>query len=172
MARPLDTMSFFAGIVVWIVVVNAIVIISLVTALTLKTREYEIGVLLSIGVSKLKVVGQLFLELIIVAFIGFALASVSGSLMAGRVGDMVLDFQTTSEAQYEEQDSGYVFVHSTDYFTSVTQDDLLAEYHVSVSPLLIGEIFLLGTGVVLIAIVIPSFMIMRLNPKQILLEQN
>ena len=172
MARPLDTMSFFANIVVWIVVVNAVVIISLVTALTLKTREYEIGVLLSIGVSKLKIVLQLFLELIIVAFIGFTLASVSGSLMAGSVGDMVLDFQTTSEAKYEEEDSGYVFVSSTDYFTTVTQDDLLSEYHVSVSPLLIAEIFVLGTGVVLIAIVIPSFMIMRLNPKQILLEQN
>ena len=42
----------------------------------------------------------------------------------------------------------------------------------SVSPALILEIYLLGTAVVLIAIVIPSFMIMRLNPKQILLEQN
>lgn len=171
MARPLDTMSFFANIVVWIVVVNAIVIISLVTALTLKTREYEIGVLLSIGVSKVKIVLQLFLELIIVAFIGFTLASISGSLMAGSVGDMVLDFQTSSDAQYET-DEGYSFINSTDYFTSVTQDDLLSEYHVSVSPLLIAEIFILGTGVVLIAIVIPSFMIMRLNPKQILLEQN
>ncbi len=172
MARPLDTMSFFAGIVVWIVVVNAIVIISLVTALTLKTREYEIGVLLSIGVSKIKIVLQLFLELIIVAFIGFTLASISGSLMAGSVGDMVLDFQTSSDAKYESEDNGYTFVNSSDYFTSVTQDDLLSEYHVSVSPLLIAEIFILGTGVVLIAIVIPSFMIMRLNPKQILLEQN
>ena len=172
MARPLDTMSFFAGIVVWIVVVNAIVIISLVTALTLKTREYEIGVLLSIGVSKIKIVLQLFLELIIVAFIGFTLASVSGSLMAGSVGDMVLDFQTSSDAKYDSDDSGYTFVNSSDYFTSVTQDDLLSEYHVSVSPLLIAEIFILGTGVVLIAIVILSFMIMRLNPKQILLEQN
>lgn len=173
MARPLDTMSFFANIVVWIVIVNAVVIISLVTALTLKTREYEIGVLLSIGVSKLKIVLQLFLELIVVAFIGFGLASVSGSLMAGSVGDMVLDFQTSSDAQYADtENSGYVFVNSTDYFTSVTQDDLLSEYHVSVSPLLILEIFILGTGVVLIAIVIPSFMIMRLNPKQILLEQN
>ena len=164
-------MSFFANIVVWIVVVNAIVIISLVTALTLKTREYEIGVLLSIGVSKVKIVLQLFLELIIVAFIGFTLASISGSLMAGSVGDMVLDFQTSSDAQYET-DEGYSFINSTDYFTSVTQDDLLSEYHVSVSPFLIAEIFILGTGVVLIAIVIPSFMIMRLNPKQILLEQN
>ena len=172
MARPLDTMSFFASIVVWIVVVNAVVIISLVTALTLKTREYEIGVLLSIGVSKLKIVMQLFIELIIVAFIGFGFASLSGSLMAGNVGDMVLNFQTTSEAKYESEESGYMFSDPNDYFTTVTQDDLLSEYHVSVSPLLIAEIFLLGTGVVLIAIVIPSFMIMRLNPKQILLEQN
>ncbi len=173
MARPLDTMSFFAGIVVWIVVINAIVIISLVTALTLKTREFEIGVLLSIGVSKFKIVAQLFVELIVLAFIGFGLASVSGSLMAGRVGELVLDYQTTSDQKYEdEDDDSYMWTSSTDYFTTVTQDQLLSEYHVSVSPLLILEIFLLGTGVVLIAIVIPSFMIMRLNPKQILLEQN
>ena len=173
MARPLDTMSFFASIVVWIVVLNAVVIISLVTALTLKTREFEIGVLLSIGVSKLKIVAQLFVELIVLAFIGFGFASISGSLMAGRVGELVLDYQTTSDQKYESDDEdSYVWTSSTDYFTTVTQDQLLSEYHVSVSPLLIVEIFLLGTGVVLIAIVIPSFMIMRLNPKQILLEQN
>ena len=171
MARPLDTMSFFANIVVWIVVINAIVIISLVTALTLKTREYEIGVMLSIGVSKQMVVLQLFLELMLIAIVGFSLASVSGSLAAGKVGEMVLDFQTTSEAQYEDSDSSsYFFSSSSDYFTQVTQDEMLSEYHVSVSPLLIGEIFLLGTGVVLIATLIPSLMIMRLNPKQILLS--
>ena len=58
------------------------------------------------------------------------------------------------------------------YFTEVSQEQLLSEYHVRVSPKLIAEIYILGTGVVLLAIVIPSFMIMRLNPKQILLEQN
>ena len=174
MARPLDTLSFFANIVVWIVVVNAVVIISLVTALTLKTREFEIGVLLSIGVSKAKVVLQLFAELFVIAVIGFGLASVSGSLLAGKVGETVLNYQTASDAQYEtdDNDGGYYFSDSTDYFTEVTQEDLLSQYHVSVSPLLIGKIYLLGTGVVLIAIIIPSFMIMRLNPKQILLEQN
>ena len=170
MARPLDTMSFFANIVVWIVVINAIVIISLVTALTLKTREYEIGVLLSIGVSKIKMVMQLFLELLIIAIIGFTLASISGSLAAGKVGDMVLDFQTNSDAQYEDSDNASMFQQSDSYFTQVTQEDIFSEYHVSVSPLLIGEIFLLGAGVVLIATVIPSMMIMRLNPKQILLS--
>ena len=172
LARPLDTMSFFANIVVWIVIINAIVIISLVTALTLKTREYEIGVLLSIGVSKVKVVWQLFVELILIALLGFTLAVGSGSLMASKVGDMVLDFQTNADAQYETMEEGYYYSFGADYFTQVTQDDLLREYHVSVSPLLILEIYILGTAVVLIAIVIPSVMIMRLNPKQILLEQN
>ena len=175
MARPLDTLSFFANIIVWIVVINAIVIISLVTALTLKTREYEIGVLLSMGVSKLKVVGQLFAELIIIAIAGFTLAVASGSVMAGKVGEAVLEYQTASEAQYEDGNNygqTYYWAGDGNYFTEVSQEQLLSEYHVRVSPKLIAEIYILGTGVVLLAIVIPSFMIMRLNPKQILLEQN
>ena len=173
LARPLDTMSFFANIVVWIVVVNAVVIISLVTALTLKTREYEIGVLLSLGVSKIKVIGQLFVELIVIAAVGFLLAAGSGSLIAGKVGDAVLEYQTNTEAKYDtESDDIYYWSDSTDYFTEVTQDDLLSQYHVSVSLGLILEIYLIGTAVVLIAIMVPSAMIMRLNPKQILLETN
>lgn len=174
LARPLDTLSFFSNIVVWIVVINAIVIITLVTALTLKTREYEIGVMLSIGVSKLKVVLQLFLELILVALIGFTLSVVSGSVLAGKVGDIVLDYQTASDAQYGDinNNGGYYYYGDTNYFTEVSQDEILSQYSVSVSPKLIGEIYLLGSGVVLLAIIIPSFMIMRLNPKQILLEQN
>ncbi len=174
MSRPLDTLSFFANIIVWIVVINAVVIITLVTALTLKTREYEIGVLLSMGVSKLKVVGQLFVELIIIALCGFTFAVASGSLMAREVGDRVLKYQTDTEAQYETGEIGgsYYWIGDGNYFTDVSQEQLLANYRVSVSPKLIGEIYLLGTAVVLTAIVIPSFMIMRLNPKQILLEQN
>lgn len=175
MARPLDTLSFFSNIVVWIVIINAIVIISLVTALTLKTRQYEMGVLVSIGVSKMKVVAQLFYELILIAIIGFAFASVSGTLMAGQVGDMVLNYQTEANAKYEDgddMDGGWGWNNTDAYFTEITQEDLLEQYHVTVSPALIGEIYLLGAGVVLLAIIVPSFMIMRLNPKQILLEQN
>lgn len=174
MARPLDTLSFFANIIVAIVMVNAVIIISLVTALTLKTREYEIGVLLSLGVSKFKIVVQLFLELMIIALIGFSLAVASGSMIAGKVGDAVLKFQTDTDAQYTSGDDtqDYNYSSGSDYFTTVTQEDLFSKYHVSVSPLLILEIYLLGTGVVFVSIVIPAFMIMRLNPKQILMEQN
>ncbi len=170
LAKPLDTLSFFANVIVWIVALNAVVIISLVTALTLKTREFEIGVLLSLGVSKFKVVMQLFMELLIIAVIGFTLAVGSGSLVAGQVGKMVLNFQqSASEEEITTDDNVYYWAGDQNYFTEITQDELLNNYDVSISIWLILEIYVLGIGVVFISIVIPSAMIMRLNPKQILL---
>ena len=175
LARPLDTLSLFSNIIVWIVAINAIVIITLVTALTLKTREYEIGVLLSMGVSKMKIVAQFFVELIIVALIGFTLSVASGSLVAKQVGKMVMDYQVDTESQYgslDDQNNGTIYWGETNYFTEISQDDLLAEYDVQISPMIIAEIYILGIGVVFISILIPSFMIMRFNPKKILMNQN
>lgn len=177
MSRPLDTLSFFSNLVIWIVTINAIVIIALVTAITLKTRQYEMGVLISLGVSKFKVIVQLFLEIILVGAVGFGLACISGTMLAGQVGDAVMDYQTTRQKEYvddEEDDAffGQTIYEFDAYFTEVNEEDLIEQYKVRISPALIGEIYLLGVGVVLLAIVVPGVMIMRYNPKEILLEQN
>lgn len=171
LAKPLDTLSFFANVIVAIVTINAIVIISLVTALTLKTREFEIGVLLSLGVSKVKVVLQLFTELLIIAVLGFTFAVISGSLVAGEVGKMVLNYQqSATEEEVTTNDFEYTWAGDQNYFTEITQEDILSQYNVTISFWIIIEIYILGIGVVFISIVIPSTMIMRLNPKQILLS--
>ncbi len=163
-AKPLDTMSLFSGIIVWIVVINAIVIISLVTALTMKTREKEIGIYLAIGVEKIKVVGQMFVELAIVAIIGFSLAVISGSLSAKKIGQLVLDYQMSNT------DTEQYYYYGDDYFTEISQESMLEEYEVRISPLLVGEIYALGLGVVFVSTLIPSIMIMRFNPKKILTD--
>ncbi|MCR4856127.1 MAG: ABC transporter permease [Erysipelotrichaceae bacterium] len=175
LAKPLDTLSMYANFIVWLVVINAIVIITLVTALTLKTREYEIGVLLSVGASKLKVIAQFFIELAIVAIIGFFLSVVSGSLIARSIGNTVLEAQiaTSDLAEEEGYNSGnYLDPWNTDYTTDISLEDLVSQYEVTISPLIIAEIFVLGLGIVLISVIIPSFMIMRYNPKKILMNQN
>lgn len=174
LAKPLDTLNLYSNFIVWLVVINSIIIITLVTALTLKTREYEIGVLLSIGASKLKVIAQFFLELAIVAVLGFTLSIVSGSLIANKVGAVMLEYQI-QESDVEQKEEDYIVynnVWDTNYTTEVTLDDLLAEYNVSVSPVIIAEIYVLGLGIVFISVIIPSFMIMRFNPKRILMNQN
>lgn len=179
LAKPLDTLSMYAGFIVNLVVINAIVIITLVTALTLKTREYEIGVLLSIGASKLKVIGQFFVELALVAILGFSLSVVSGSLIAKQIGNTVLEYQiSTSDVENGGEDNHYVMYGdyydpwNSDYSDDVSLEDLVSEYEVNVSPAIIGEIYALGLGIVLISVLIPSFMIMRYNPKKILMNQN
>ena len=174
LAKPLDTLSMYANFIVWLVVINAVVIISLVTALTLKTREYEIGVLLSIGASKIKVIAQFFIELAIVAIIGFSLAVISGSLISEQVGAKVLEYQIASSDINEEEGYSYEYYDpwSADYATEISLDDLVSEYEVTISPLIIAEIYIMGLGIVLISVIIPSFMIMRYNPKKILMNTN
>ena len=170
LSKPLDTLTVFSDLIVAVVLINAVVIITLVSALTLKTRETEIGVLLSIGVSKVKIVGQLFSELLITAMIGFALASVSGSMIAGSVGEKALAMQV-QENQTSES-GGFAYSSSESLFNEVSQEEVTASYHAGVDAGILIQIFILGVGVVFISTLIPSMMVLRFNPKKILMSQN
>ena len=172
LSKPLDTLNLYANLIIWLVVINAIVIITLVVALTLKTREYEIGVLLSIGASKVKIIGQFFFELAIVAVLGFTLSTFSGALISKKVGNTVLDYQIQRDELADQETYYYDSVWNDDYFTHITLDDLVSEYDSSISPLIIGEIYVMGLGIVFISTLIPAMMIMRFNPKKILMNQN
>ena len=175
LAKPLDTLTMYANFIVWLVVINAVVIITLITALTLKTREYEIGVLLSLGASKFKVVAQFFVELALVALLGFTLSIGTGSLLANKVGQTVLQYQISSSGLDEEDNSNDNYfgdIYNNDYTSEVSLDDIVSNYNVSISPLIIAEIYIVGLVIVLISILIPSMMIMRFNPKKILMNQN
>lgn len=175
-SKPLDTISLFADFIVWLVVINAIVIITLVTALTLKTREYEIGVLLSLGASKLKIVAQFFVELAIVAVIGFTLAVGTGTIISKQIGNKVLDYAIAAADVTEKEnfgwDDGYIDPWNTNYSTDVTLDDFVAQYEVKISPAIILMVYGVGLSITLVSIIIPSAMIMRFNPKKILMNQN
>lgn len=172
-SKPLDTISLFANIIVWALLINSIIIITLVTALTLKSREYEIGVLVSLGVQKWKVITQLFLEILIIALVSFAIASFSGSLISKEVGKKVLDIQSSfSSDDNKYKDEVMSYYDNNDYFTELNEDTILSEYKVTVDAKLIIKIFLVGILVVFVSILIPALMILRYNPKQMLMTTN
>lgn len=169
MARPLDSIELYAKVILAIVILNAIIIITLVTALTMKTREYEIGVLVSLGTSKFKVVAQMFTELLIIALIGFTLSVISGSMIASKAGEALLAYQVDVDDEYASDfESDIIYYGMDNYFTEVEQKDLIANYEVTISPIIIGKIYVAGIGIVLLSILVPSMMIMRFNPKKIL----
>ena len=131
---------------------------------------------MSIGASKFKVVAQFFVELALVALLGFTLSIGTGSLIANKVGQTVLEYQITSSGVNEENDDdnfyNYDSIWNDNYNSDVTLEDLVSNYNVSISPVIIVEIYVVGLAIVLVSILIPSMMIMRFNPKKILMNQN
>lgn len=115
---------------------------------------------------------QFFVELAIVAIIGFSVAVLSGSAVAGQVGQKVLEYQVDFSGLNEEEEDDYFYYDAwnSNYFTEVSLEDMVAEYEVTISPMIIGEIYVAGLGIVLVSILIPSMMVMRFNPKRILMS--
>ena len=67
-----------------------IIVLSLVLILWVRERMYEIGILLTIGRSKIKIVGQFILELILISLPAMILAAVLGRVFVGWILNAVL----------------------------------------------------------------------------------
>ena len=102
----IESVGSFANTILIIVIVAAIIIVTLIVTINVKDRRYEIGVLMSLGASKKNIIGQIITELLIVGTLGFTLASVTGTIFAGTLGNMILDSQTTASSQQSEQNFG------------------------------------------------------------------
>ena len=71
MISSIEGVAKFSNTVLVIVVIASIVVISLMVINSLKDRNYEIGVLLSLGEKRKKIVGQFIIELVIIATFAF-----------------------------------------------------------------------------------------------------
>ena len=69
MIEPLENVASFAKILVAIVTIAGALIIMLILMLWIKERTYETGILLSLGESKLKIVMQYALEVLLIAIV-------------------------------------------------------------------------------------------------------
>ena len=170
MKEPLETLAFFSKLIVRIVVVNAIVVLSLVTSLSLKSRSYEMGVLLSFGVTKIKIIVQMILELLIVVLIGTTLAILSGSQIATRLGDTILDYHTKRYDQYEELEYESRFNADGFYFSEVDEQEMLDLYHVNIDYTIIMKVYCLMIVVLLVSTIIPTILILKSNPKKLMFD--
>ena len=76
---------------------------------------------------------QFFVELALVAVIGFTLAVGSGTLIAGHVGEEVLNYQVEFSGLSEEVEDDYNYISNWDenYFTEVSLDDMVEAIGIS-----------------------------------------
>lgn len=63
------------------IMIGGITVLSLILILWLRERIYEIGILLSIGISKIKIVTQFILELLFISLPSFVLSLFIGNVI-------------------------------------------------------------------------------------------
>lgn len=99
--NSLSGIKHLIKIIAYSIAIGGLVVISLILILWLRERIYEIGILLSIGISKAKIISQFIIELIIISIPAFLSSLILGNLIlkqltgrlieSGSGGDLNID---------------------------------------------------------------------------------
>jgi putative ABC transport system permease protein len=165
MAGPLNNLHLISIIMVAGIMIAGAIILSLIIALSMKTRKYEIGVLLSVGEHKFRIMTQMVLEILLPVIVAFSLSIATGSLAAQQIGSGMFATQAqTSSSMLNQTGSGI-----TDTRTGMTYKPV-SRIDVSVTSQDMLELYLAGILLALISAAAPLTMIMRYQPKNILIQ--
>jgi putative ABC transport system permease protein len=175
MLTPLNNVASFATNIVFLVAAAGVIILSLIVVLSIRERKFEIGVLMSLGENKVKIIGQFFVELFVIMLVSVGLAGVTGNVIGNVVGNQLLSQQNTTQQEQtdnnqEAQGRGGGFMGGMGGpFTQTKQEAKQIErMNVKMTPKTIGTLGILALGIVLIAILIASIGILHMEPKTIL----
>ena len=156
---PIESMSKLSNYVLIAAVFATILIIGLVVLLFLRDRKHELGIYLSLGERRGRVIGQILIEVLVTAFVGITLSLFSGNFLASQLSDTMLKVDDNSA--YEDYDY---------YFQSgLTTDDAIDSYEVTLDANYVLIFYGVGMVTILISTLIPLVYIVRLNPKKILM---
>jgi len=171
--EPLTNMDRLIGILIVLILVVGAVILYLILANRIKERIHESGILLSLGVSKAKIIGQYLIEVALVAILAFGLSVFSSGVVAQTVGNQLLDYtlsdsvSNNSPNEIEDYD-GMSIVGSDDFAPQFEGKNDLTQIQVSISATAIILLCVAGFAVICISVVLAALPILRLKPKEIL----
>ncbi|MGT2906484.1 ABC transporter permease [Streptococcus dentiloxodontae] len=103
MLEPLNNISAIAQNIVILVAIAGAVILTLIVILNIRERRYEIGVLMSLGESRLKIIGQFFMELFMVTVVSVFIAIFAGNFIGNALGNQLLSSVSNTTQQVSQR---------------------------------------------------------------------
>lgn len=190
----LNNVASFARNIVLIVAIAGAIILALIVMLMVRERRFEIGVLMSLGESKFKIIGQFFFELFMVMVVSVGIASAAGNVVGNVVGQQLLKQETTQtttnngmpnfqggqaggnngggQMQRPTGGNGGGFMRRAGGVFGIgqsrAQSQALEKLNIKTSPSEIALLVAIAILITLVAVGLASIGIMRLNPKQVL----
>jgi putative ABC transport system permease protein len=151
--------------------IAALVIISLVIVLFLRDRRKEFGIYLSLGARKPVIVGQVLLEVLMIAVLALGISLFTGNLISGSVSQQMIGSQLIAD------DTGGMYVSASGSMGSdmgllmgdLTPEDVVENYQVQFSAPYALSFLGLSIGVVVLSCIVPLLYVLRLRPRKILM---
>ena len=170
-SAPMKNMEWIASIVLYVACGATLIILSLLITLFLRDRKHEIGIYLSLGEKRTKVIGQILIEVVLISFIAITLSLFTGNLIANGMSKQMLNNQIISEQEKGNNDAGISYdpFKWMGYGSEVTTDDLVEAYVVSLGLGTVLMFYFVGLGTIFVSTIIPILYIVRLNPKKIMM---
>ena len=137
------SVKYIIKIMSYLIIIGGIVVLSLILILWLRERIYEIGVLLSIGITKLEIITQFILELVMI--------SAPAAIISLLLGNLVVNEAISKVVATESIASGNILPTS-----------------ISTNILVFTESYLILILVILLSVLFASSMILIKKPKEIL----
>ena len=142
----LNGVKHIIKIMTYSIMIGGSVILSLILILWLRERIYEIGILLSIGISKLEIIAQFILELLLVSLPSILMSLIFGNLILRQIA------------------SGFISLDDT---VSITSKFLNDGYNIN-NLIIFIESYIILILIIVISVVITSGIILMKKPKKIL----
>ncbi|MFB6588693.1 ABC transporter permease [Bacillus thuringiensis] len=171
MIGPIENIASTSQVIIYMVSIAGAIILGLIIMLSIKTRRKEMGILLSIGEKKWKLMAQFVVEVVCIAILAFGLSLTTGTKVSQFVGDNLLSSEiATASEEKDNPQNGSVMVAGIGDTSQNQNEDPIDKIDVSVTGEDVGKMGGIGLTIAILATILPALSILRLNPKQILLK--
>ena len=175
-ASPLTAMQ---NLIVWLIVgcvAVSVGILVLILSMWIKQRRHETGILLSVGISKSRILLQYTVEVLMIAVVAFGVSFFTSNLISQGVSDLI--FHQVSESQplpeIELPDDGTEYLDITGQYIpyDTSNVETLESVQVTVSPDYLLYIYIFGTLLIAFSVSAASISVIQMKPKKILSQMS
>lgn len=164
-AGSIESVEGLITTILYAVIIISGVILTLILSLWIKGRIHETGVLLSIGIDKYKIILQYIMELMMIAVLAFALSFLSGKAMSQSLANTMIN-QTLAQKESQSQFSQSISISSS--AGGMSDEEKIKELNVDVTINELCYVYMIGSALIVISVLLSSISILRLKPKEIL----
>lgn len=168
LTKPLDLMEIITSILIWVIFgAGALIVLSIVT-IFVRDRKFEIGLLLASGESKLRIIFQFIVEILIIAIIAFGVSAGASQVTSRFVSQWIIENQLVDNS---DEPTNYYEVYSWgpgETKGTVNMESIAKDFNVSIEFSVFLQLMLISFGILLFAASIPLIVILSYRPREAL----